>query len=505
MYYDATPVNLTYGKAALQSSYSPFSQLNEPLNAISGQNTGTFSFHTDHENGPWWLVDLGEVAHVTSIKVYNRGDGAQYRARFLTIELFDPARGGWRLVYEAENEFGSVLDGLPLVINFGSQPRAAQYVKLALRATGILHLDQIEILGHRPTLAYKARIAERQGPAPYLDRFGPESGEPEEAGAIVALVRGYSDLDDYDALIARNAAIYATINSRAIRQYPVIIWHEGNINPDHQRYILSKEKNADVRFIDVSERFQLPPDVTVASLKEHWPVGYRLMCKLNTWDIWEMSSKFKFILRIDEDCIFEELAEDPFEWIERQDLDCGFSLLIDDTHEITNETLPCFTAAYASFHGLDWRRSQPVTTSFPYTNVMMARTAFFRSREVSRFLRTIVLEPDFYTNRWGDHIVLGVPLNVYSSEARIKPLPGLVYNHHSHLTMVRANDDHRQQRIRPPLSFDAQDASERERGILQIYRDWPIDNHARDSVIKVSSQMGREQVARLLSVCGQEI
>ena len=51
--------------------------------------------------------------------------------------------------------------------------------------------------------------------------------------AIVGLVRGYPTIYSYSKLIKRNKLLHKNFNRRY--NYPVIIFHEGNILPEHQK------------------------------------------------------------------------------------------------------------------------------------------------------------------------------------------------------------------------------------------------------------------------------
>ena len=467
--------NLAKGKAALQSSFSPFSRADEALTAANGKTTGSFSFHTNHESAPWWMVDLGEIAAIGGITIYNRCDAAQDRTRFLSVELFDAAIGGWQPVYRAENEFGGVGYGQPLQLSFGASPKVARFVKIGLDKPGTLHLDQIEISGSWPRSTYQSGIVSNEGQVDFVDAAQDEpSGHPSR-GAIVALVRGYKSLDGYSSLIARNKAIFEKINSHALKHYPLIIWHEGDIAPEHQRYIRAAEQNNDVRFVDISARFKLPEGVQCEDLKEHWHLGYRLMCKLHTWDIWQLAAEFDYVLRVDEDCIIKEIIVDPFEWMARLELDCAFSLLVNDSHQLTNETLPMFVEAFTRQYNIPIRSDRPLTSCFPYTNVYMARTAFFRQPHVSRLLRAAVLDRDFYINRWGDHIVLGLALNLFSIDCKIQPIHGIRYGHESHNSEIVGSDDLRQSyisRIRAATTSSSPNS----------FMEWPLSGRARAEV-----------------------
>ncbi len=56
--------------------------------AVDGVKDGTYGFHTDRDDGPWWQVDLGEPVPLGRIAVYNRCDGnVEARAARLQVLL----------------------------------------------------------------------------------------------------------------------------------------------------------------------------------------------------------------------------------------------------------------------------------------------------------------------------------------------------------------------------------------------------------------------------------
>lgn len=53
--------------------------------------------------------------------------------------------------------------------------------------------------------------------------------------AVVVLTRGYTNLHQYDSLIKRNISIAKNIGIE--NPIDIVIFHEGNIMPQHQQYI----------------------------------------------------------------------------------------------------------------------------------------------------------------------------------------------------------------------------------------------------------------------------
>ena len=497
-------VNLASTGAAIQSSFSQFSHADDPLRAVSGAPNGSFSFHTKYENEPWWLVDLGRICEIEKLVVFNRGNGGQSRIRHFRIDIFDPAVGGWKSIYAAENEFGGILDDNPLRLNFGAKPKVARFIKLAIKGENYLHLDKVEVFGASSQEAYEQALRQQaRVPQPVATVEASRAGQ-RGLGAIVGLVRGYADLAAYEPLIARNAAIFETINKGRTTHYPLLIWHEGNISPEHQAHILANDQNHDVRFIDISDRWSLPFGLDSAAMQEHWTIGYRLMCKFNTVDIWDLTRSFDYVLRVDEDCILARIVVDPFQWMHDANLDCAFSWLVDDIHDLTNETLPPFVEAYLAVNGIRSESAWPLTSCFPYTNVMMGRGEFFRSPRVRHFLTQVIKQQNFYTKRWGDHIILGIPLNLYSSLQKVQPIKELIYSHDSHNVTVIADDQTRtgallRSRVPDGSIFAELPLPERRDKLLECFKTWPINADIRDRLVRTLEESGHEAIARRLS------
>jgi hypothetical protein len=249
--------------------------------------------------------------------------------------------------------------------------------------------------------------------------------------AIVCLTRGYKDPSGYRKLIQRNSSIYRVLNKNRPQQYPVVIWHEGNIYPEHQKLILSKEWNADVRFMDISPAFAWPHGWTRADLEEGWSEGYRLMCRFHSYYVWYYAAEFEYVMRLDEDCILNSVAFDPIEALSSCGGDFAARLFVGETHRLTNLTLASVARKYAHEVGGRSRRD-PYDQRFPYTNLYVTRTAFWRRAEVQRYLFDMISRPEFIRYRWGDLPVLGVALNLFARPGSVYRIPGLVYRHESH-------------------------------------------------------------------------
>jgi len=146
---DKTVFEVSRGKPTFQSSISRKWQTEEsdvkPGNAVSGLFTSKYSFHTNREPNPWWMVDLGRVYELDTIKIFNREDSDSERAWRMDV-LLSSDSCAWRKLYSNNEAFGGILDSQPLVVK--ANAAAARYVRLQLRETVSFHLDQVQVFGY---------------------------------------------------------------------------------------------------------------------------------------------------------------------------------------------------------------------------------------------------------------------------------------------------------------------------------------------------------------------
>jgi hypothetical protein len=136
-------VNVALHQPTSQSSTSKWSSTEDSNGAVNGVKTGGFSFHTELENHPWWMVDLGNVYPIEKIFVFNRDDEFAGRSRNLSIYASVDACH-WIPIYQAINEFGGCITGKPLIVSCSSHV-AARYLKIEINEKEALHLDQVEV------------------------------------------------------------------------------------------------------------------------------------------------------------------------------------------------------------------------------------------------------------------------------------------------------------------------------------------------------------------------
>jgi len=145
---EPTP-NIARGKPATQSSTCEFSRnrtlRDDAAGAVNGLVTGTFGFHTGHDDPPWWMVDLEARYRLSEIWIFNRLDSASTLQHF---RVYLSANGReWTLLVEHESDgnFGGAW-GQPLTITPSAHP-TARFVRIELGGPGVLHLDQVKVFG----------------------------------------------------------------------------------------------------------------------------------------------------------------------------------------------------------------------------------------------------------------------------------------------------------------------------------------------------------------------
>lgn len=137
--------NVALHKQACQSSSTYWSKPGESAAAVNGHKTGGFSFHTKHQDGAWWQVDLGCTYPLHSIVVYNYGPASSETARRASrMAVLLSADGlSWKHHYTCREPFGGLQDNAPLVVTCDDLP--ARFVRLQLLNSNYFHLDQVEV------------------------------------------------------------------------------------------------------------------------------------------------------------------------------------------------------------------------------------------------------------------------------------------------------------------------------------------------------------------------
>ncbi len=106
--------------------------------------TGSFGFHTELEDSPWWEVDLERACMVDEIRIYN-SQQAPERARRLWVSVSSDGVG-WNEVFRKTDDRVFAGNDDPLRCRLAT-PLPARYVRVTLDGAGFLHLGEIEVYG----------------------------------------------------------------------------------------------------------------------------------------------------------------------------------------------------------------------------------------------------------------------------------------------------------------------------------------------------------------------
>jgi FkbM family methyltransferase len=134
--------NKALGKLAEQSSRSMWSTGRESEGATNGQVTGSFGFHTDKEQNPWWKLDLGAVIPIHEIRIFNRMGMCKSRSKSIQVFLSNDGES-WELIHDQDGKVFGGIDGRPLRILL--KDISGRYVKLMLNDFEYLHLDEVQV------------------------------------------------------------------------------------------------------------------------------------------------------------------------------------------------------------------------------------------------------------------------------------------------------------------------------------------------------------------------
>jgi hypothetical protein len=246
--------------------------------------------------------------------------------------------------------------------------------------------------------------------------------------AITILTRGYKDESKYDKLISRNHSITTHIISKLSDEdklnTDIIFFHEGNISENNKKYIKEKS-NFDLKlniiFIDVKitepktgyddsrnkyNNVLCPP----TELSETFPLGYKHMCHFWSIDFLYYLKNYKYIIRIDEDCIVTRGNVNIFDLMKINDL--KFLSPFYQGHDNPKVTVGLKTLLD------DFLQENQITSKveyqyyrFPYTNFMVVDIQYFLNhKKVIDFLTKVDKSNGIYSNRWGDLPIWGIIL-----------------------------------------------------------------------------------------------
>jgi hypothetical protein len=246
---------------------------------------------------------------------------------------------------------------------------------------------------------------------------------------IVVLTRGYEKKQDYKFLIMRNLSISKNLINKNI---PLLIFHEGNIQENHQKYILNSTPELSIQFIDISKTaFQLSNiPSNIYNPTKLFNINYRHMCHFWFVDVWHYLKDYNKIIRIDEDCIIKFNIDNIFnkltnlvaiygKWVPEQEY------VSHKLNDFTRETIKHIA-------NLDKLPPATIQSSGPYTNVMGLNLDLLNKNEYFlKYVDIVKKSGNIYIYRWGDLPLMGEVLRYFYPQLHLID-KNIKYFHGSH-------------------------------------------------------------------------
>lgn len=253
--------------------------------------------------------------------------------------------------------------------------------------------------------------------------------------AIVLLTRGYNDLRAYNMLIYRNRHIamnfYLKLDNK--EDYDIIIYHEGNITIEQQKYIQSKTPRLPLIFKKVEFINQItinnclcPP----TSLSSNFSIGYKNMCYFWSINFLNYLINYDYIIRIDEDCNLLHIPIDIIDSYSKNNI--VFSSAYYQEEDEAAVTVGLYKL-FNSFIAQNNIKPYKNKIECPYTNFMVVNINYFNNNEqVQKILKLIKESNCIFSNRWGDLPIWGYILSYLIDEKMYLKDDSIMYIHGSH-------------------------------------------------------------------------
>jgi len=207
----------------LRALESPVTPEQDAAGACDGIRDGQWGFHTQHEDRPWWQIDLGRSYEMDSLRLYNRTELAERAARLIVLVSADGK--DFRQVYQHDGTvFLGHANARPLKVPLHGV--AARFVRLQLPGRDYFHLDEVEV--------YPAGAATNIAPGKSctqssVSQWSRRHGRPDSAAPSADLVvkRGFQLADRLREMDADIEAKVASLRA--------IAGHAGNDRESYQR------------------------------------------------------------------------------------------------------------------------------------------------------------------------------------------------------------------------------------------------------------------------------
>lgn len=261
--------------------------------------------------------------------------------------------------------------------------------------------------------------------------------------AITVLTRGYNNPLFYNKLISRNESIWEKIILNSEERFDIIIFHEGNITEEHQLYISSKTPKMDIKFINVKEygnksafnndKNKINPTLCPPTPQSSsFPLGYKHMCHFWSIDFIDYLKEYKYVIRIDEDCIVDKFDNNVLKQMRDKNIFFTSPYFQGQDEWYVIVGLENLWTEFVKIHNIKpFKNFNQITC--PYTNFMILDLEFISNNEtIKKILHKIDLSHGIYSNRWGDLPIWGMIITTLFDEKKYWENKLISYHHGSH-------------------------------------------------------------------------
>lgn len=254
--------------------------------------------------------------------------------------------------------------------------------------------------------------------------------------AIVVLTKGYDNNEKYNQLIERNVSIYDKLYKYNPNLYDVIVYHEGNITLEQQQYIQRKTSNMPIIFKhvqfykkDITNSF-CPP----TPLSSRFSMGYKNMCYFWSIDFLNYLKDYKYIIRIDEDCVLKKIDENIVSHYDKNNIMYGSPYFQGTDEPGVVVGMEQMFNSFMIKHNINKKRE---VVQSPYTNFFIMNMDYFNHNKYIKMILDEIAESNcIWSNRWGDLPVWGYILSYMVDTDLYKEDKSIQYIHGSHNNAV---------------------------------------------------------------------
>jgi hypothetical protein len=243
-------------------------------------------------------------------------------------------------------------------------------------------------------------------------------------GVVVTLVRSTDRSISLAMNMMHSVVKFHTVNNSY--PYPFLIFHDQNFTSSMREHILScmlkSNKNIQISFALINLHTTAVPD---AASRKDKPVGYRLMCRFWTYDVFHhpaiVQGHYDYLMRMDDDSFFSDVTKkDIFLYMSNRTLDYVYRAQYWESFDAMHPALKSFIG------------STRLPTGCIYNNFFVIRLKwFYENKRVQEFLRHITQDNEMIRQYIGDGCAHSGMLAM-DSQVRTEIMKDIPYGHNYH-------------------------------------------------------------------------